>query len=747
MTFSATPADGYYVADWAGVPAADWAGSSSSPCLSGEDHISETTCTARVVGNLFVTVTFAPSTRPRFRVSLIPASDGNVSARRTGDSNVENGEAVPGGATVYFTAHPHADHHLSGWLGDCEGRASPPVLFDPVGRICGLTVVADVTVGAKFLPLWEIRARASPPEGGSALIFYSSLLHPTRRVGDGQLYAVVATPENGYYVSGWSEPSCAEEIGGEDDLGEKTCALVATADLEVVVTFALARKFTVSFSPTENGTLSANRDNPDGGPALEVKDGDAVPRGVTVRFLAHPAAGYYVSGWTGACAGRAPGHAGAFGPSALMGCGILGVTMDVTVGAVFSRASRVWHSHSSGGGLRALGLKDGLPVPSGGGVEAGSTVRFTAEPEAGFYVSGWSDSRCPLGLETETGPAHPRVCELTAELDFFVTVTFAAGRTRQADADAAVSPQNRQPTLRAAAGYFGFAHAISVGTGLTLTGERFSGLDYDRAAEVISIRADNPVRAAATLTLAVTARVECAGCVAAELTVTLRVSPVSDPGQASLTAGFGLDFSHRVSLPSGFESGGTLTLLADAGGGFALDSSAAALVRGATGLASGNYAVSLGLTHSGFLGMVILRAGAEVGPDCAGVYNRLALAGEPLSCGECLPDFGDLNGHCVSERGALPENRATCREVFGGDWLGLGGVVGLPDDAVGICSGIDLNDTFCIADPASDAAFSCAGLFGHVRDCNLLYGRRALDAFHCAERCLSRRAAGARCLE
>ena len=70
----------------------------------------------------------------------------------------------------------------------------------------------------------------------------------------------------------------------------------------------------------------------------------------------------------------------------------------------------------------------------------------------------------------------------------------------------------------------------------------------------------------------------------------------------------------------------------------------------------------------------------------------------------------------------------------------LGGVV--EDERV--CSGIDINDTFCIVD--SDSAFPCLGLFYHVWQCNDRFNRPALDPWHCGKTCSEGlRARGAKC--
>ena len=50
-----------------------------------------------------------------------------------------------------------------------------------------------------------------------------------------------------------------------------------------------------------------------------------------------------------------------------------------------------------------------------------------------------------------------------------------------------------------------------------------------------------------------------------------------------------------------------------------------------------------------------------------------------------------------------------------------------------ICLGLDQSGTFCLVD--SGGAFPCRGLFKHVRRCNDVYHRPALNAFICGARC------------
>ena len=120
------------------------------------------------------------------------------------------------------------------------------------------------------------------------------------------------------------------------------------------------------------------------------------------------------------------------------------------------------------------------------------------------------------------------------------------------------------------------------------------------------------------------------------------------------------------------------------------------------------------------------------------------------SSGECAcSDDGsvyDLGGACVPTESA----DAAAGEVFGGladDELcaRFGGMV--EDEGGGrVCGGLDEAGTFCILDSAGeDPAFPCRGLFKHLRRCNGLYERPALNPFICGEKC-DNRARGRHCL-
>ena len=108
---------------------------------------------------------------------------------------------------------------------------------------------------------------------------------------------------------------------------------------------------------------------------------------------------------------------------------------------------------------------------------------------------------------------------------------------------------------------------------------------------------------------------------------------------------------------------------------------------------------------------------------------------------ECASGYEAIGGTCIHPENRLPEDETTCADAFGGDWVDLSAEHG---EGKGVCSGIDINDTFCLAGTVS--ALPCLGLFNHVRSCNLV-GRPALDPWHCGKACAGGKASGARCLE
>ena len=127
--------------------------------------------------------------------------------------------------------------------------------------------------------------------------------------------------------------------------------------------------------------------------------------------------------------------------------------------------------------------------------------------------------------------------------------------------------------------------------------------------------------------------------------------------------------------------------------------------------------------------------------NCA-AQNRQNAPGDETACGECLDDYGELGGRCISNTGDfgdIPQSEICLALQGGGNDAQLAG-------NGRVCSGVDANGTFCILD--SRDGLPCRGLFRHVLRCNLEFERLALNPFFCGRRCQGEeKAVGDKCVE
>ena len=124
-------------------------------------------------------------------------------------------------------------------------------------------------------------------------------------------------------------------------------------------------------------------------------------------------------------------------------------------------------------------------------------------------------------------------------------------------------------------------------------------------------------------------------CDVRKLTVTAIFYPVTDPGQATLTAFYGESFWRAARPPTGYESGGRFTLLGVSGVDAAslsaislrVDSSGALTLDAAGGpLLAGIATATIEMTHPDFFGTVTLRTRLEILPAHPGLPYELPAA-------------------------------------------------------------------------------------------------------------------------
>ena len=591
---------------------------------------------------------------------------------------INDGDTVPQGTRVVYRAMANHGYYVSRFLGHCQDRIPPfPPLVSGDSRGCSSRVTENATYGVEFGRIWDVEvewfeflfARAGHVEVSGyplARAFLPFFGEWRGAIVAGGTLTLAAQPVDEAYVSDWGNSECNNQGKGDPSRpGERIeCVLTPNDHLSMYVSFALLPEMlgpTVFLLPTENGTLSANRDKD---PVIE--DGETVPEGATVRFQARPAEGYYASRWTGDCAGRTAGHSGRTGPSAVAGCGILDVTTNVTVGVEFARPRRVSLSHSAGGTLTARSLPGLNRIVGGGVVDDGATVSITATPDSGYEISMWSGD-CDGTAKSEAD------CVLTATVHLSASVSFSdidecATATHNCAADGGVCENTP--------GAFACECASD-----------YSGDGFSCALEVRTVSLSHSPGGTLSAGWSGDAEVASGETVPYGAVVTFTATPADEI---------------KISLWSG----------------------------GCAGVAAAESVCVLTAT-------VALDVAVEFFADCAGRF-RAAGADAYSRCGDCLAEYGEMGGgHCVHLQDAPTENRMTCEEVFGGDWEAAG-------DSAGVCSGIDINDTFCFLGVAD--ALPCQGLFLHVRDCNLKHNRPALDPWHCGKACANGKAVGAWCL-
>ena len=355
VTFTATPAAGWYVEEWTG----DGAGCAPSA----------RECEAAVDGDLFVTVRFA-ETRVVAALSYaaLPAAGGTVTVAGL------IGDTVAGGTTVTFRATPATGWYVAGWnRNDCAniGAAATP----GEEQECVLTADGDLFVRADFAEARtvvydEADISASLADGGGNV-------NSGDTVADGVTIAFLAAPPENQEVARWTNNGAAVCVG------ENPCLLAPDGGgLSVRAEFApIVRMIAYAEIPDSQSGGIVTASVPSGGTALQ---------GATATFTATPAAGWYVEEWTGDGAGCVNVGAAA-NPGVEQECALT-VGADLFVTAAFAEARTVVFYEAD---ISARLADGGGSVSNGDTVADGTTIAFSAAPPANHELARWTNN----GLE------------------------------------------------------------------------------------------------------------------------------------------------------------------------------------------------------------------------------------------------------------------------------------------------------------------------------------------------------------
>ena len=676
--------------------------------------------------------------------------NGALSAQTQDGETLRPNDVVREGTTIIFTAQPDAGHYLLEWTGDCEDEPNAEPHERGLSKTCELSATPSTQVGATFKRAWQTTYDSQPPNGAlSAESTDGETLQSGDIAQEGTTIIFTAQPDSGFYLLEWGGNCAGHPAAEPRERGlPQTCQLTLHTETTVAATFKRAWQTTFDSQP-DNGALSAETTD---GETLQ--SGDSAPEGTTIIFTAQPDSGFYLLEWGENCAGQLPAEPHERG---LPQTCELTLHMETTVAATFERAWQTTFNQPDNGTLSAE-VKDGKTLQSGGAAREGMTVVITAQPAPGFYLLKWTGD-CDgqtVGSPTLSGAA--KTCELTADSQ----KQFGAVFERASETMFNPAPQGGRLSAR-----------IKDGAELT-PGER------TRAGTTIIFTARPDPR---YYLLKWTG--DCEGEPAADPNE--REQPkeceVVAGGDPQVGAVFKLAWLVNLAPPSsnldaisGRSQGGTLSARIKDG----------KVLRSGDAVPDGATVVFTATPNPGFYmtrwqpsnavkcddefenpernpdpqicEVVVLGNSFEITPpapefnsSCLPIKNALGDENNPGKCvcadpahlifgeGEnrfcapptiCPTNYSNKNRDCIlhDAKPPLPDYANSpkgCEEVFGGQRRRQTG-------DVEVCSGIDIQGTFCLV--GSHDAFPCRGLFKHVRRCND-FNRPALNPFICDIEC------------
>ena len=781
VTFTAEPGSAdYYVSGWGGGCAAN----GERFGVLGGGRTAE--CAARVSGDFSTEAFFS-----RAEVSVMYSAEGagGTLSARVGGVAVSAGEVARVGATLVWTARPGEGYYASEWLGHCAGRGSLGVAGAPGGEVgCRFRVAtAEVSVGVVFsrarrVGVGEVEnGRVRIESGGLALDDFgpADARGATVWVADGARVTLTGTPAGGYFVSEWTGACAGAEVGTADVRGEPgalKCEVTATTHLEAGVVFKEGVRVVWQESPSF-GMLTASVVN---GGALTAGDGATV--GATVVFTATPGAGFYVGGWeTGLFGSCEVGFAADFDAGKRECSGVLQAEIVSGVNAPIPIMTRLPQStiyFSAGAGGTVLARVGGAEATVGGTVLHGVSVVFEARAFGGWTVGVWTGDCAGTSGEG---------CTIAASGGNEISVGVGFG-----DVDECEVNPNRCGDNSECTNTEGSFSCACTGSFVSPTGDGFNCSDcastevYDTttnqcetpSAEVCGRLSqffdddDNVCRPLAVCG-GLTVRDEnnqCA-CVAPHV------------GTAENCQAPSVDVCGDASL---FYDGEKCAPLANCAAPARRDEAMNVCVCDSPNVGTGTDCQAPSIDVCGNISQFYDGNGCVDFVSCAAPTERDDAenvcrcnppnVGSAINCQEPSADvcseisrfFDGVRcvdfAVCGGDGEVLDESVNACvcgvnRERVGGAcacvsgsaWEVGGVCVRETEDFVNedgvlcrafggrvqgeVCLGLDQAGTFCILDSAAPYAFPCRGLFKHLRTCNLLYQRPALNPFVCDEKC------------
>ena len=338
---------------------------------------------------------------------------------------------------VVFTATPEAGNFVHSWTGDCLGNENvgSPADEQAEAKECAVSADRDVSAGAVYRPL-SPRVGVSAADNGRTDAASGELAWTegeTRSVPNGATVTLTASPDSGYYVSGWQ--NCpGGQTGNIIDGAAKECERVASDDFSAGAIFSQLAAGQLTVGIPAFGEIQESRANCElfggeylAGAFVNQPDGSRLFRSTACNNLVGDAK----------CEFSFQACAAAF--ANIRDCNLHNFRASAetirnsNVCGAICTAGAIAYVDQCRGGVRqkieyvqptngvlsaALG---GENVASGDMILRDAQVVFTATPDTGYYVSSWTGCSGNLGSATDGGA---KTCTLPVIGDANVRVGF-----------------------------------------------------------------------------------------------------------------------------------------------------------------------------------------------------------------------------------------------------------------------------------------------------------------------------------